>query len=77
MKLFPKTRLRRVQRRRVATIQASCQHDWRPIELFEGDEYKTFRAMMFRTGSPTVLRSQCQKCGKVRFQKFSDSLSEQ
>ena len=69
MKPFAKTRARRAQEQRVIAIQAFCDHEWRLIDAFKGDEYKTFWCMMFRKATPTVFKYQCRKCEKLRFVK--------
>ncbi len=65
---------RRAERRRVAELQAACDHDWQFIEIFEGKTYLTFRAIMLPDGSSTVRKYQCRKCGKTKLETNTDQV---
>lgn len=71
MVLFGKTRRRRARKRRIAAIQAACDHEWKLIEIFKGEEYQASgHGELFYMGSPTVLKYKCRKCEKARFATF-------
>ena len=71
-RLCARRRASRDEKRRIAALQAVCDHDWELIETLESEEYATFRAAMVPTGSAIVLKYRCRKCGKVRLGTFQD-----
>ena len=74
MKLFAKRRAREAQERRIAAIQAACDHEWELVEEVEGQDYFTFRCAILPDGSSVGLKYACRKCDKVRWERIDGEL---
>ena len=74
MKLFAIRWARKAEERRMAVIQAACNHDWELVEEVEGQDYSTFRGAILPDGSSVGLKYACRKCGKVRWERIDGEL---
>ena len=55
MGLFVRLQAWRAEERRIAAVQAACDHDWKVVKTYYGQA-------LFRN-----IKYQCRKCGKVGF----------
>ena len=74
MRLLAKRRARKLEERRIAAIQAACDHEWELVEEVEGQDYFTFRGTILPDGSSVGLKYACRKCGKVKWERIDGDL---
>ena len=60
MGLYERWKARGAEGRRIAALQAACDHDWKVIKAYYGQA-------LFRH-----IKRECRKCGKVGFSPVGD-----